>query len=56
MPDVEHLLHAGSVESQTKQSRRHSQQWRFWYPSILCVSYLGGFGDPFLNALEYSGS
>lgn len=25
-PDVEHLLHAGSVKSQTKQRRRHSQQ------------------------------
>lgn len=37
VPEVEHRLHSGRVKSQTKESRRHSQQWRFWssYPPAL---------------------
>lgn len=36
VPEEVHLLHEGWVKSQTKQRRRHSQQWRFG-ASILCA-------------------
>lgn len=38
-PRIEHLLHTGRVESQTRRRRRHSQQWRFRSFSICDVSF-----------------
>lgn len=37
LPDLEHLLHAGRVESHTTRRRRHSQQWRFRFSSIFGI-------------------